>query len=45
MQEFLVQVDALEAALKSKNNTSADEIVKKLAASQKAGHKEFKREE
>ncbi|HRE82458.1 MAG TPA: cytochrome b562 [Opitutaceae bacterium] len=45
MQEFLVQVDALEAALKAKNNTSADEIVKKLAASQKAGHKEFKREE
>lgn len=45
MQELLVQVDALEAALKAKDNAKADELVKKLGSMQKQGHKEFKKPE
>lgn len=43
MKEFIGLVGQLEAAFKANDNAAAQELIKKMGAAQKEGHKEFKR--
>ena len=43
MKEFIGLVGQLEAAFKANDNAAAQEVIKKMGAAQKEGHKEFKR--
>ena len=45
MKKFLDLVGKVEAALKANNNAEAATLVNQLADAQKAGHKEFKKED
>ncbi|MFZ9839400.1 MAG: cytochrome b562 [Opitutaceae bacterium] len=45
MKKFLDLVGKVEAALKANNNAEAAKLVSQLADAQKAGHKEFKKED
>ena len=45
MKKFLELCGKLEAALKANNNAEAAKLVNQLADAQKAGHKEFKKED
>src|SRR4051812_15760728 len=45
MNELLVTIDKLEAALKAGQNEEAGKIVAELNTEQRAGHKEFRAEE
>ena len=45
MKKFLDLVGQVEAALKANNNAEAAKLVNQLADAQKAGHKEFKKED
>jgi len=43
MKELIGQLEKLDAALKAGRNDEAAKLVTDLKATQKAGHKEFKR--
>lgn len=43
MKEMIAAFDQVEAALKANDNPAAVELLAKIAAIQKAGHKEYKR--
>lgn len=45
MKKFIALCDKLEAALKADNNAEAEKICGAMADSQKAGHKEFKKDD
>jgi hypothetical protein len=45
MKKFLELTGKVEAALKANNNAEAAKLVNQLADAQKAGHKEFKKED
>lgn len=45
MKKFIALCDKLEAALKADNNAEAEKICSAMGDSQKAGHKEFKKDD
>ena len=45
MKDFLALVGQLEAAFKANDNAGAQDLIKKMGAAQKEGHKDFKRPE
>jgi len=45
MKKFIALCDKLEAALKAGNNAEAEKICGAMGDSQKAGHKEFKKDD